>query len=381
MKGKHEDPKESSHSGESVISESNALSVRVGQHESQPQEDLRDTINLDPGLHDVDVNMPDAPDVPYQWPDRNAYDQESWGYVHSVPEPNNIERVNMFVKPYAMAEEEGTKILANYRKALLSHGNGIEGDCSLLGDHVRTGETPTERAERELETLQGLGVEITAEVESSVVDRNRETLGLRGALAIYLQGKTHCELKYVDELFRQLDRAQLEATSQLSWQERLRSELLDKEGGAQKKLKEQDDRIAVLEEQIESARHRQLAQDSKMQAKAQQLAEQLDALRIDYEARNSESKELERTVTEVMKSRDLARKECDELNEKVRTADELYTHAMARVREGERRAEAQLAQKAQMTMKMSNLEREVEHVKEQMDLLAQHFRLLKERKG
>lgn len=328
---------------------SDMLSGRTGKEKSHPQ-------------HGSIPKYDHVPGDPDTWPDRNAYDKESWGYVCPVPEPGTIERAHLFVKPYPMADQDKKRILANYRKALLSHGKGLEGDCSLLGDHLRPGETPSERAETDLQTLDGLGVETTADIRAGVVDRHQESLGLRGALAAYLEGETHCELKYVNELLRQLDRLQLEAATQLSCLEI----------SNEKKLRDKDAVIARLEEQLETTRQRKSQEVSRIAAQAQQLVGQLHCLGINHEAMGSESKELEPAFHEIMKAR-------NELSVKLRSTENRYTSAMARAKEERSKADEYLAQKIEANEQLEISQNNVSRLEERIELLSHHFQLLHQR--
>lgn len=399
--------------GKLVSPRNSTLSAREGQADNHSQEDL--THEHDP-VEEHDHNYK----VPREWPDRNDYDQETWGHVHEVPEPGTTERAHIFAKPYPMSDDEKDKIVANYRRALLNHGNGISGDCSLLGDHLRAGDTPSQRADKEVNALEALGVEATSKVRDNIVDRNQESLGLRSTLATYLQGQTHCEIKYVNELFRQLDRLQLETATQLSHQEIVHegelgsknAEIQQLERAAQEnqgkieklqtaafqqevdkhaqlmELQQKDAKIALLEKQLAASRQQEGAQLSNATEQAKELTERLDNLIIDYEAMNEEARERELAFDGVVKARDEAREECKDLNERLRMTENTYAFAMARVREAEEAEETvneQLAEKEKVTKELEDAQGKVGTLEERLEIFGVHFQqlraLLYEQKG
>jgi chromosome segregation ATPase len=399
-----------SENGKLVSPINSMLSVREGQADSHSQEDLTDEHNLgDENGHNYEIL--------HEWPDRNDYDPEAWGHVHEVPEPGTADRAHIFAKPYPMSDNEKDQILSNYRKALLSHGNGIGGDCSLLGDHVRAGETPSQRADKEVKALEALGIEATVEVRNNIVDRNQESLGLRSTLATYLQGQTHCEIKYVNEIFRQLDRLQLETATQLSHQEivhenelgsknaeihqleraakesqrkidKLQTAAFQQEADKQAQLMElqhKDTKIALLEQQLAVSRQQESTQLSSATEQAKELTARLDNLFIDYEAMNEEARERKLAFDEVVMARDEARDECQDLSERLRMTENTYAFAMARVRETEERVSEHLAEGEKVAKELEDAQGRVRTLEERLDVFGVHFRqlraLLYEQKG
>lgn len=391
-----------SENGKLISPINSMLSVREGQADDHSQKDLT-------GEHNLADKHDDNYEIPHEWPDRNDYDQQTWGRVHEVPEPGTADRAHIFAKPYPMSDHEKDQILVNYRKALLSHGNGISGDCSLLGDHLRAGDTPSQRAGKEIKTLEALGTEATAEVQNSVIDRNQESLGLRSTLATYLQGQTHCEIKYVNELFRQLDRLQLETATQLSHQEIVnesdlgskKAEIQQLERTAQEnqekidklqtaaflqeadkqaqlmELQQKDAKIALLEKQLAASRQQESTQLSSTTEQAKGLTERLDNLIIDYEAMNEEARERELAFDEVVKARDETREECRDLNERLRMTENTYAFAMARVREAEEKVSEHLAEREKVTKELEDAQGKVRTLEERLDIIGVHFQQLR----
>ncbi|KAF5663377.1 hypothetical protein FHETE_7532 [Fusarium heterosporum] len=196
----------------------NEQSNSFGESGSESHENGSDENRSSSGANDSSLTAPsggqDTPNQPRSRETfqnykeaRQEHDNEWWGKKHPEPPLGHPDRQFMFSHNETISEEELDNAIKRYNDSI---ANPETGELEQLGVQVRSSTPPLERVEKQIQSLEAGGQQVSTELAMEMYNNFTSNSGFATTLLEWSGGEDLIPIEHANELFKEKDRLKLE---------------------------------------------------------------------------------------------------------------------------------------------------------------------------